>query len=98
MKLISKGNWTHYLALLVGVLACAIVIEFFAVDRCLDNGGRVADSGWSCEVPSGAVEPLLQYVAAWLVATIIVVVGVPVYFMFAAMFQGLFVAGGQRDG
>ena len=98
MKLIRGGNWSHWLAFFVAAFATNAIVEFFAVDSCLDRGGRVADSGWSCEVASGAIEPLLLYLPAWSIATIIVVVGIPTFLVVAPIFERLFSAGGKSDG
>ena len=98
MKLIRGSNWTHWLAFLVAAFATTTIIEFFAVDACLDRGGRVADSGWSCETASGAIEPLLLYLSAWSNTTIIVVVGISMFLVVASIFDRLFSAGGKRDG
>ena len=99
MKLIRGRNWSHWLAsFFVAAFAANAIVEFFAVDSCLDRGGRVADSGWSCEIASGAIEPLLVYLPAWSIATIIVVVGIPTLLVVAPIFERLFSAGGKSDG
>lgn len=98
MTLIRRRNWSHWLAFLVAAFTTIAIVEFFAVDSCLDRGGRVADSGWSCEVASGAIEPLLLYLPVWSIATIIVVVGISTFLVIASIFERLFSAGGKSDG
>ena len=50
------------LAVICAAFATAAVIAFFAEDRCLDVGGRLSDSAWSCESAAGVIDSLWSLV------------------------------------
>ena len=79
----AKCGCNHSLAVICGAFAGMAVGLFLAEDVCLDRGGRVSDSAWSCEGLSGAASSLWGLVTPGIVAAM-VVAGVLVYFAVAA--------------
>ena len=67
-------------AVLAGLFAGLAACVFLAGDSCLDRGGRVSDTAWVCEMAAGASATLWSLVTPATVATVILIVGVPVYF------------------
>jgi len=78
----TKCGCNHSLAVICGTFASIAVALLLAEDRCLDRGGRVSDTAWSCEGVSGAVSSLWGLVTPGIVA-VMVFVGVLVYFAVA---------------
>jgi len=74
----TKCGCNHSLAVICGVFAGAGVALLLAGDRCLDAGGRLSDTAWTCEAASGAINSLWGLVTPGIVA-IAVLVGIPVY-------------------
>lgn len=54
-------------------------MALLAEDKCLDAGGRVSDISWACEAASGASASLWSLVNPALAATVVAVIGIPVY-------------------
>jgi hypothetical protein len=78
-----KCGCNHSLALICGVFAGMAVALFFAEGRCLDAGGQLSDTAWTCEIASGAIGSLWGWVTPGIIAAA-VLVGTPVYFAVAA--------------
>lgn len=70
---------TRSLGVICGVFSGIAVALFMAEDRCLDAGGRVSDTAWSCEAASGAVSSLWAFATPGVIA-LALLVGIPVYF------------------
>jgi hypothetical protein len=75
---------TRSLGVICAVFAGIAVALFLAEDRCLDAGGRVSDTAWSCETVSGAVSSLWAFATPGVIA-VAVFVGIPVYFVVTAL-------------
>ena len=79
MKPGTQCGCNHSLAVICGVFAGIAVALFLAEDRCLDSGGRVSDTAWSCQAASGAVSLLWDLVTPGIAAAA-VLVGIAAYF------------------
>ena len=79
MKTGTKCGCNHSLAVICGVFAGIAVALFLAGNHCLDSGGRLSDTAWTCQVESGAISSLWQFVTPGIIA-MAVLVGIPVYF------------------
>lgn len=75
----TKCGCNHSLAVICGIFAGVAVALFLAEDRCLDAGGRLSDTAWTCELASGAISSLWGWVTPGII-TLAVFVGIPVYF------------------
>lgn len=75
----AKCGCNHSLAVICGVFAGIAVALFLAGDNCLDAGGRLSDTAWTCEAASGAMSSLWGLMTPGIVAAA-VFVGIPVYF------------------
>jgi len=75
----TKCGCNHSLAVICGIFAGVAVALFLAGDRCLDAGGRLSDTAWTCEVASGAISSLWGLVTPGITA-VAVLVGILVYF------------------
>ena len=75
----TKCGCNHSLAVICGVFASIAVALLLAEDRCLDAGGRLSDTAWTCQVDSGAISSLWHFVTPGIIA-MAVLVGIPVYF------------------
>jgi hypothetical protein len=75
----TKCGCNHSLAVICGIFAGVAVALFLAGDRCLDAGGRLSDTAWTCEVASGAISSLWGLVTPGIVA-VAAFVCIPVYF------------------
>lgn len=75
----TKCGCNYSLAVICGVFAGIAVALFLAEDRCLDAGGRLSDTAWTCQIQSGAISSLWQFVTPGIIA-MAVLVGIPVYF------------------
>jgi hypothetical protein len=80
----AKCGCNHSLAVICGVFAGMAVALFLAEGRCLDSGGRVSDTAWSCLDASGAVGSLWGLVTPG-GAAVAVAVGLAVYFAASAL-------------
>ena len=78
-----KCGCNHSLAVICGLFASLAAALFIAEGRCLDAGGRLSDVSWACETPWGSLSPLWNLITPGVVATMVIVVGVPVYFAVA---------------
>jgi hypothetical protein len=67
------------LAAICGIFAAGAAALFLAGDRCLDAGGKLSDTAWTCEVASGAISSLWGLLTPAIVA-VAILVGIPVYF------------------
>ena len=83
------------LAIICGAFASMAVVALLAEDRCLDAGGRVSDLGWVCETASGISSSLWSLVSPWAVGTVVLAVGVPVYFAVSATSRRMIASYGQ---
>jgi uncharacterized protein (DUF2062 family) len=72
------------LAVICGTFAGGAVALFLAGDRCLDAGGKLSDTAWTCEVASGAISSLWGLVTPGIIA-VAVFVGIAVYFAVTAV-------------
>lgn len=72
-------------AVICAAFASAAVIALFAEDRCLDKGGRLSDSAWSCESTAGIIGSLWSLVTPQMFVLAVAIAGVPVYFMVRAI-------------
>lgn len=79
METSAKCGCNHSLGVTCGIFAGIAVALFLAEDRCLDTGGRLSDTAWTCEVASGAISSLWGLVTPGIIA-VAVFVGIPVYF------------------
>jgi len=75
----AKCGCNHSLAVICGVFSGMAVALFLAEGRCLDGGGRVSDTAWSCQAASGAVGSVWGLVTPGIAAAA-VLVGIAVYF------------------
>jgi len=75
----TKCGCNHSLAIICGIFAGVAVVLFLAGDLCLDAGGRLSDTAWTCEVAPGAISSLWGLVTPGIVA-VAAFVGIPVYF------------------
>jgi hypothetical protein len=73
------------LAVICAAFASAAAIAFFAEDRCLDVGGRLSDSAWSCESAAGVIDSLWSLVTPQMFLLAAAIAGVPVYFIVRAI-------------
>jgi hypothetical protein len=80
-------------AIFVGIGVALLLAE----RRCLDSGGRVSDTAWSCEAAPGAVSSLWVLVTPGIV-TVAVLVGVAVYFAVSAFARRWFFKYGKHHG
>jgi hypothetical protein len=69
---------------------------YLAGQRCLDAGGRLSDTAWTCEIAPGAIHSLWGLVTPGIVAAA-VAIGVPVYFAVAALGRRWFFRYGKRS-
>jgi hypothetical protein len=74
----TKCGCNHSVAVICGIFVGIAVALFLAEDRCLDAGGRLSDTAWTCEVASGAISSLWEWVTPGIIA-VAVSVGIPVY-------------------
>jgi hypothetical protein len=86
----------HSLAVICGVFAGTAVALYLAGQRCLDAGGRLSDTAWTCEIAPGAIHSLWGLVTPGIVAAA-VAIGVPVYFAVAALGRRWFFRYGKRS-
>jgi hypothetical protein len=84
MKVAAKCGCNHSLAVICGVFAGIAVALFLAGNRCLDAGGRLSDTAWTCEAAPGAVSSLWSLMTPGIVA-VTVFVGIAVYFAVIAI-------------
>ena len=75
----TRCGCNHSLAVFCGIFAGIAVALFLAEDRCLDAGGRLSDTAWTCQIDTGAILSLWQFVTPGIIA-MAVLIGVPVYF------------------
>jgi len=75
----AKCGCTHSFAVICGVFAGIGAALFLAADRCLDAGGRLSDTAWTCEVASGATSSLWGWVTPGVIA-VAVFASISVYF------------------
>ena len=75
----AKCGCNHSLAIICGIFAGIAVALVLAEGRCLDTGGRVSDTAWSCQTASGTVGSLWGFVTPG-IAAVAVLVGLAVYF------------------
>ena len=75
----AKCGCNHSLAIICGIFAGAGAALFLAEGRCLDTGGRLSDTAWTCEVASGAISSLWGLITPGITVAA-VFVGIPVYF------------------
>ena len=78
METRTKCGCNHSLAVICGIFVGGAVALFLAGDRCLDTGGRLSDTAWTCEVASGAISSLWGMVTPGIIV-VAVLVGIPVY-------------------
>jgi len=69
----------HSLAVICGTFVGLLVALLLAEDRCLDAGGRLSDTAWTCEVASGATSSLWGWVTPGVIA-VAVFASISVYF------------------
>lgn len=74
----------YSLAVICGVFAGVAVVLYLAGLRCLDAGGRLSDTAWTCEIAPGAIRSLWGLVTPGIIA-VGVVIGALVYFVVAAL-------------
>jgi hypothetical protein len=67
------------LAAVCAFFAGLAVALYLAGDACLDGGGRLSDTAWTCEGPSGAVSQLWGLFTPGIVA-VAALAGAAVYF------------------
>lgn len=70
---------TRSLGVICAMFSGIAVALALAENRCLDAGGRLSDTAWSCEAASGAVSSLWAFATPGVFA-MAVLVGIPVYF------------------
>lgn len=70
---------TRSLGVICGMFSGIAVALVLAEHRCLDAGGRLSDTAWSCEAASGAVSSLWAFATPGVIA-MAVLVGIPIYF------------------
>jgi hypothetical protein len=75
----TRCGCNRSLAVICGIFAGIAVALFLAEDRCLDAGGRLSDTAWTCEVASGAISSLWGLVTPGIIA-VAVLVGILVCF------------------
>ena len=75
----TKCGCNHSLAVICGVFAGMAVALLVAENLCLESGGRVSDTAWSCQAASGATGSLWSVVTPG-IAAVALLVGVAVYF------------------
>jgi hypothetical protein len=92
----TKCGCNHSLAVICGTFASIAVALFLAEGNCLDRGGRVSDTAWSCEGAAGAVTSLWGLVTPGIVA-LMVPVGVLVYFAVALLGRRWLFRYGKHD-
>jgi hypothetical protein len=84
MRTLARMDWdtkcgcNRSLAVIAGAFAGMAVALFLAEDRCLDLGGRVSDSAWSCQAAGGAAVSLWSLVTPG-IAALMAITGVLVY-------------------
>lgn len=81
----TKCGCNHSLAVVCAVFAGAAVALFLAEDRCLDNGGRLSDVAWSCELATGGIASLWSLITPGNVVAVVAVVAIPVYLAVSAI-------------
>jgi len=92
----TQCGCNHSLAVICGIFAAAAVVLFLAGGRCLDAGGKLSDSAWTCEVASG-VSSLWGFASPGAIA-LAVLVGIPVYFAVSVLGRRwLFRYGGTKE-
>ena len=84
--------------MLCGVFASMAVATLLAEDTCLDAGGRVSDTAWACETASGVTSSLWALMTPATFGIVVVVVGLPVYFVVNAIGRRWIVAHGTQHG
>lgn len=72
------------LAVVCGVFSALGVTLLLAGNRCLDAGGRLGDSAWTCEVASGAVNSLWGLVTPG-ISAMAVLAGIAAYFVVSVL-------------
>jgi hypothetical protein len=75
----TKCGCNHSLAVICGVFVGILVALLLAGDLCLDAGGKLSDSAWTCEAASGTISSLWRLVTPGIIAAA-VLAGVLVYF------------------
>ncbi len=94
----SKCGCIDSLAVICGGFASLAVAAIIAEDRCLDRGGRVSESAWSCELAPGVIESIWGLLTPGLTAWAVIGAGVPVYFAVRALGRRRSIAHGNGHG
>ena len=81
----ARCNCNHSLAVICGVFAALAAALLVAESRCAARGGRVSDAAWVCEAASGAATPLWTLFTPGMLFLAVILVGLPVYFLAAAI-------------
>lgn len=79
MEIGTNCGCNRSLAVICGIFAGGAVALFLAGDRCLDAGGKLSDTAWTCEVATGAISSLWRLVTPGIIA-VAVLIGILVYF------------------
>jgi hypothetical protein len=79
----ARCGCNRSLAVICSVFAGMAVALFLAEGRCLDAGGQLSDTAWTCKVASGAIGSLWGWITPGIIA-VAILVGLPVYFAVAA--------------
>ncbi len=74
-----KCGCNYSLAVICAVFSAIAVALVLAQDRCLDAGGRLSDTAWTCQAASGAVSLLWGLITPGIVA-VAALIGAAVYF------------------
>lgn len=89
---------SHSLAAICAVFASFAVAAFVAEDRCLEGGGRVSDVAWACELATGISVPLWSHISFAGSSLVLLVIGVPVYFIVNAIGRRWILTRGKQRG
>jgi hypothetical protein len=86
------------LGVISAIFASLAVLALIAEDGCLDDGGRVSDVAWVCEVAAGASVSIWSLVSPFAISLVALGVGIPVYLGANAIGGRLIAAYSRRHG
>lgn len=79
MRPATACRCSRSLGAISALFASMAVAVYLAQDACLDAGGRLSESAWTCDTATGATVSLWTMASPVALAVIAVAVGVPVY-------------------
>jgi hypothetical protein len=97
-RMSTDPKWARFLGAAVAAVTSALVAFGFGAYVCVSGGGSITGFGTTCQMTACPDVSTVNYLSAWMLIPLILLIAIPVYVTVSTYSPGWFRANRKHDG